>query len=342
MDAPIPADRSPPSDPWINIGICLDARMLDAAIVLAASIKAHARPERPVRLHALTDFDSTDLRDVATTMRDARFELVPVPCTNVHGNFPIRDHITAATYLRFLIPDLLPNLDKILYLDVDVAVHRNLEALYDTPLEGLPLAAVPDWPMLIGSRTWPTWTIPYGEERFRFHPYACKVLGLDCDTGTNYFNCGVMLFDLARWRAEDVAGRTVRYLTEHPGLYYMDQDALNVIMGGKYVRLDKRWNAFANCSFPAYVNFFARVTSAGRQWEALRAVWRKDPWIIHYAGANKPWSPGEPKTARDAIWWHYAALSPVRQRIVAAYRAKETAAQGRRSKIPRALREAGA
>lgn len=330
------------SDPRIHVAICLDMRMLDAAMVLAASIKAHARPERPVRLYALTDFTTPDLAALGEAMRDDSFELVPIACTNVHGDFPIRDHITAGTYLRFLLPELLPDVAKVLYLDVDIAVNRNVEALYDTPLEGLPIAAVPDYSMLVGSLTWLTFFIPYEGEKLRFAAYVKKVLGLDCDGTTNYFNCGVLIFDLDVWRRDNVAGRTVKYLIEHPKLYYMDQDALNYMMGGEYIRLDARWNAFANCSFPAYVNVFVRVTRAGRRWEAVRAIWRRDPWIIHYAGANKPWAPHEPKTPRDSVWWRYAALSPMRERIVAAYRAKETRAQERRSKIPRALVEAGA
>ena len=329
-------------DSTINVAIGLDARMLDAAIVFMASVKAHARPERPVRVYALTDFTSPDLAALAGRMNDARFELVPIACTNVHGNFPIRDHITAGTYLRFLLPELLPDVDKIIYLDVDIVVHRDLESLFDTPLEGLAMAAMPDWPMLVGSLTWPTFFIPYDKARMRFAAYTKAVLGLDCDGTTNYFNCGVMVFDLAHWRAHDVAGRTVKYLTDHPGLYYMDQDALNVIMGGRYVRLDARYNSFANCSFAAYVNVFVRLTAAGRRWEALRAIWRRDPWIVHYAGANKPWNPQEAKTPRDALWWRYATLSPMGAKVLANYRARETAKQKRRSKVPASLREAGA
>ena len=80
--------------------------------------------------------------------------------------------------------------------------------------------------MLVGSRTWPTFFIPATGGKLRFHAYVERVLGLACAPGaTSYFNCGVMLFDLAHWRAHDVAGRAIRYLTENPGVYYMDQDA---------------------------------------------------------------------------------------------------------------------
>ena len=326
-------------DRHVNVGVCLDARMVDAAIVLAASIKLHARPERPVRLFALTDFESVDLASLATAMNDSRFELVPITCTNVHGDFPVRDHITAGTYLRFLLPQLLPDVARLIYLDADIVVDRNLEDLFDTPLYGMALAAMPDWSMILGSRTWPRHFVPYEGQRLRFRSYVETVLGLDCEGAHDYFNCGVMVFDLDAWRKHDIAGRTLKYLTNHPSVYYMDQDALNVIIGGRYARLDARWNAFANCSFPAYVSLFVRATRAGRRWEATRAIWRNDPWIIHFAGANKPWAPDQPKTPRDGTWWRYVELSPAKNRIVATYRAKETPLQAQRTKIPQTLRD---
>ena len=224
--------QRPPSDPTINVAICLDRRMLVAAFVLLASIKAHAEPGRPVRVFALTDFEAADLETLATAMAAPAFELVPLACANVHGHFPIRDHITAGTYLRFLLPDLLPQIDKIIYIDVDTVVHRPLDALFDVELDGMALAAMPDWPMLVGSQTWPTFFIPHAGTRLRFAAYVERALGFPCAGTTNYFNCGVMVFDLALWRAQDVAGRAIGYLTDHPGVYYMDQDALNVLMGG--------------------------------------------------------------------------------------------------------------
>lgn len=325
----------------IHVAIGLDRRMVDAACVMLASLKAHASPARPVRAHVLTDFVAPEFEALATAMNDATFTLVPCPVTNVHGHFPIRDHISAATYLRFLLPELLPDVERVLYIDVDTVVNRPLDTLYDTPLDGAAIAAVPDYPMLVGSRTWPTFFIPTPGGRLRFPAYVEAMLDLPCGPhDTTYFNCGVMLFDLARWRATDVAGRAIAWLTANPGAYYMDQDALNVLMGGRYARLDARWNAFANCCFPAWVNLLVRFTAAGRRWERVRALWRREAWIMHYAGANKPWAPGEPATPRDALWWRYAALSPFHDRILAAYRATETPEQRRRSKVPAAAASA--
>ena len=328
------------SDRTIYVGICLDERMLSAAFVLLASIKAHARPERPVKVFAVTSFSSKDLPDLAAMMASEAFELVPIAATTLPPTLPIRDYITAGTYLRFLLPTLLPDVAKILYLDVDTVVHHDLAPLFDVDLGGCALAGMPDHSMLLGSRTWPTFFIPFDGKRYRFPVYADTILGLPCPTWLEYFNCGVLVLDLDHWREHKVAERTVTYLADNPKLFLMDQDALNYVVHGHYVHLDPRWNAFASCAFPAYVNVMVRVTRVGRAWERLRGIWRNDPWIIHYAGANKPWAPRDPKTAKDGLWWDYAMLSPFKARIVAEVRAKETKAPDRRSKIPTALRDA--
>ena len=238
--------------------------MLNAAFVLLASIKAHARAERPIAVYALTSFVSPELDDLAVAMGDARFTLKPIAVEDVHAALPVRDHISHGTYLRFLLQDLLPDVGKIIYIDVDTVVHHDLAPLFDVDLAGCALAGMPDYPMIVGSPTWPTFFIPFEGQRFRFAAYVEKVLQLPRTSGPNYFNCGVMVLDLDLWRTRDLSRATLAYLAERSDLFFMDQDALNHEIAGAYVPLDPRWNAFANCTFPAFVNVFVRLTRAGR------------------------------------------------------------------------------
>ena len=320
----------------IDVGICLDRHVTDAAMVLLASIKAHARVERPVRVFLIGETEAADFAGLARSMNDAEFTLVPLHYANPLEHLPVRDYLTAALYLRLRLPALLPQVDRILYLDVDTVVHRDLEALFDIDLGTKALAAVPDWPMLVGSETWPSFAIPYEGRRLRFAAYAREALGFGADAATPYFNSGVLLMDLATWRRDDIAGLTLALLAKKPGFYYPDQDALNAFFQGEIVALDARWNAQVICTRaqgPSPWDW----TRAGRRWRSIRKLWRADPWIVHYAGPNKPWVPGQAKTPRDDLWWRYAALSPMRSSILSTYQAGETRAQRRRSKVPRAL-----
>ncbi len=319
-------------DPGIDVAICLDARMRHAAFALLASIKAHASARRPVRVHVVIDVAMQDFADLARAMNDGAFEIVVLVCANPYADRPVRDYLTAALYLRFQLPTLLPDVDRILYLDVDIVVDRGLEALFDTDLRGHAVAAVPDWAMLVGSRTWPTFRIPYGGRRLTFDTYALEVLDLDCAAGPVYFNTGVLVIDLAAWRRDDLVARTLALLDARCGLYFTDQDALNAVLRGAFVALDMRWNAHAACMRPAAPRGWF-PTRTGRDWSVIGRVWHDEAWIVHFAGPNKPWVPGHAATARDDLWWRYAALSPMGARICEAYRAEETPKQRTRSKL---------
>ena len=316
----------------IEVGICLDRHMLHAAMVLLASIKHHARSERPIRVFVLTDHTGPEFHDLAASTNDARFTIQPIVCENLGEGLPVRDYLTAALYMRFQLPSLLPEIERILYLDIDIVVNRDLASLFDTDLRGLSTAAIPDWPMVLGSRTWPTFRIPYDGKRYRFDAYARDVLDLDPSRGAPYFNTGVLLMDLAVWRRDAIADRTLALLAATRGFHYPDQDALNAVLRGNHIALDARWNAQAICMRIPFSPL--DWTGAGRRWTAIRRLWRDDPWIVHYAGANKPWVPDQPATPRDDLWWAYAACSPMVAAIRDAYRARETSAQRRRSKCP--------
>ena len=50
---------------------------------------------------------------------------------------PLRegDHVSLATYFRILMPDILPkSLNKVLYLDCDLVVCKNIKRLWDTDI----------------------------------------------------------------------------------------------------------------------------------------------------------------------------------------------------------------
>src|SRR3954468_5709111 len=52
-------------------------------------------------------------------------------------------HVSTATYYRLLIADLLPDVDRAIYLDSDVIVCGDLGQLWNTPLHGAHLLAAP-------------------------------------------------------------------------------------------------------------------------------------------------------------------------------------------------------
>ncbi len=333
VDTKFLAKKAELADDTINIAICFDENLVHAAIVLISSIRKNAKSNRPVNIYAVTTVKKIDL--ALFPKAETNVKLIFKYVDNIFKYFPCRDYISNATYLRFLIPDILLDINKIIYLDVDTIVNHDLAELFDVDLEGCPVAAMPDYWLLVGSLYWPDYRIPYEGSLYRFNDYIRIVLNICIYKNDEYFNCGVLLIDLAYWRRHDVAKTTLAYLSTHPNLYFMDQDALCHCIAGSFVRLDQRWNAFADASFPDARSLFAKLRGVMRPWHAIRAVWRKDPWIVHYAGANKPWDPMKESTAHDGIWWRYAKESPVWERLTSIYRDKKARALLDAAKPPR-------
>jgi lipopolysaccharide biosynthesis glycosyltransferase len=157
------------------------------------------------------------------------------------------------TFARFLIPKIFLDAAKVLYLDPDILVLDDLEVLWETDLEGAVLGAVEDHIDAL---------LKIGEPRLNEVPRV-----------QSYFNAGVLLINVARWREDRISERALEYLNKHPRSPYADQDALNVACDGVWKKLDGRWN-FHDHHF-----------------EKKLSEMTERPGIVHFVTNLKPWKP---------------------------------------------------
>jgi len=179
------------------------------------------------------------------------------------AGLPTMEHAPESLWYRVFLPELLPSLDRVLYLDLDVIVLDALEPLWHTELGEHYVAAV-------------TNVFMEGHER------RGAMLGLESDEV--YFNSGVLLMNLEAWRQDRCTVAILEYAREHADrLGWADQDALNVLLGHRRLPLHPRWNCMNSVvEFPAAVDVFGR--------EAVEEA-RRRPAIRHFEGpsVNKPW-----------------------------------------------------
>jgi lipopolysaccharide biosynthesis glycosyltransferase len=181
-------------------------------------------------------------------------ELVPVGET-VLRRYTSVHHFNWVTLVRLLVPDLFPRLDKVIFLDCDLVVCEDLTRLWLTPMDGKDILAV------------------------QRHTFASKIrwageLGIAPETP--YFQAGVMVLDLAALRSKELTRRSLALLeTETQRLSLLDQDVLNLLCSKDWAPLDPRWN-------------FLVIGQSGMAGIAA-ARGRAHPYIVHYAGATKPW-----------------------------------------------------
>lgn len=135
---------------------------------------------------------------------------------------------TIGSMFRVMLPELLPDVDKIIYLDADILVNRDIKELWDTDIQNYCLAAVPDYSTVNGLET------PY--------PVAKQEV-----PASHYFNSGVLCMNLDRIRAKgNMHENILNYLEENPSARLLDQDALNAVYGGETFLVDESWNTFTH------------------------------------------------------------------------------------------------
>lgn len=134
---------------------------------------------------------------------------------------------TIGAMFRIMLPDLLSNIRKVIYLDADVFVNRDIKELWDINIDNYCLAAVQDSPTIAGIG------IPYPV----IHGSVKK---------EEYFNTGVLYLNLENIRQNgNLKEMVINFLKENPEAWLPDQDALNVIFAGKTLLIDCDWNYFS-------------------------------------------------------------------------------------------------
>jgi lipopolysaccharide biosynthesis glycosyltransferase len=284
----------------VHVACCFDQRMELPFLVLASSLKRHSKDDRKVVLHAFhSDPITLDLAYFAG-LNSAAFELRLQQIANrFDGPAPWPSDLTAATLLRLQLPSVLKGVDRVVYLDSDLIVLKDITTLYETDLSDFPLAACLDfWLTCAPSLAPPGWA---AEEWLKF---LREIVGL-ADHKT-YFNGGVLVMDLERFRSNDLMRAAEEFLEEkNYKTVYVDQDALNHVINGAFVRLDPRWNVLGSRS----------PTDLGD----AAALINSDPWIIHYAGPHKPWNGDGRRITFWQRFWQEAVASPVLPLLPRAY-----------------------
>lgn len=152
--------------------------------------------------------------------------------------------------LRLFLPELIPEIDKIIYLDCDVVVNTDIGKLWEIPIDNYYLAACLD------------------DDRIHNSSRKCRKfynrVGITLD---RYFNSGVIVLNLKRFRKNPKFKEIIfSFMYENP-VEFPDQDALNWYCQGNYLTLNQKYCVFS-------------------WWE--NALEYTNDCIIHYT-VKKPW-----------------------------------------------------
>ena len=221
-----------------------------------------------------------------TTVKNCKLRLLQVD-ENIFISLPLSHWVTVQAWFRIKLPDLCPDLDKILYLDCDTLVLGDLSELFNTDLSEKFLAGVKD-----------VWGVK---------KYCAR---LDMKSGV-YVNSGMLLLNADFCRKEKFFEKIVDYANKNAKIIeFCDQDSINKIADERKIVLHPKYNFMDTWWRGGYYEF------EGQEEQEYLAA-KESPVIAHLTGL-KPAFKGCGNRFKDK-WWEYAKLTEIYSELKADY-----------------------
>lgn len=267
----------------IPIAFAFDNNLVMPACICLSSLMMNAQPDTFYDIFILhsekEDLRKEELNKLPTHYPNCRIQYRTVD-DSFDRAFEIRG-ITIATYYRLLIPELIPEYEKILYSDVDVIFRSDLSKFYDIDLTHHYLAGVNSLAHLI-----PDNNHYYTQER--------------CLDASQIIYAGNIVMNAHALRADGI----IEQFKQHIQYKYrfQDMDIINIVCANhiKYLSPDY-----------CVTNYFCELAARNRQvlypqWDEVEIDEALFTGIVHYNG-QKPWKGLCPNFD---IWWEYYRKSP--------------------------------
>ncbi len=230
----------------INVAFCIDDNFAPyLAVSLASLIK---NTDSCVSLNIVGNLSS----EVKRCLRMLESEKVTINFIAYKANITegklserYQGRLNGITFIRYALAEILPQLDRVVYLDADILFTGDIKTLWDESLDGKTVGVVEDHSLTSQNRP--------------------EKIAL---SSKSYFNAGVMLIDLAKWRENDTFQHLTSVHSSREQWEYNDQDVLNKVLDEQAHYLDAKFNA------QTYTIMHSDVTS---------------PVVVHFTGQEKPW-----------------------------------------------------
>lgn len=195
-----------------------------------------------------------------------------------------------STFSRLYLTKLIPKeVDKILYLDCDMLILQNLEELYNTDIDTYYCAGVNDC---------------LSDDHLKL---------IDLNSGSCYFNAGVLLINLRLWNQDNLIDRFEKFSERfHGNVPYADQGIINGVLSEKSKRVALKYNCYTALYDFTYRDLMIFRKPSKYYSEAEVSEARSAPVIVHFTTSFlslRPWIEGCEHPFVDE-WLKYKAMSP--------------------------------
>ncbi|CAI3950695.1 LPS:glycosyltransferase (RfaJ) (PDB:1G9R) [Commensalibacter communis] len=229
---------------------------------------------------ALSDTTKFNFNFMFKKLENFSLNIINVEQFFSNKNLNLYSHFSKETYYRILIPTILPQYDKVIYLDADMVVNKDIQYLYDTDIGNKSAAAIKDYVMTGFIKNKVVCRRECGN--FVAEEYLKQYLGMK--NPYDYVQAGVLILNTEKFRKTAIDQKILKDMCQTI-YWFLDQDLLNKYLEGDIYFLDIRWNVLHG---NGNVDTFYKKLPLHIMENYFQA--RRDPWIIHFAGEKKPWA----------------------------------------------------
>lgn len=265
--------------------------------VMIESILANGSEQRQYDLVVLNR-DISQKNQSLIRKQAAKYSNCTIRFADVTGYFRnlklfVDQHLSIETYYRLVVQELMPEYDKILYLDSDMVAEHDVAELYDIDISDCLIAAAKDIDIAGQVKTIDS-----------VREYVCSELGLE--DPFNYFQAGALVINLAELRKRTTVSELINIASGNSWRCH-DQDVLNMACRDRVYYLPQKWNVVINWVDEPKNRMQLLVKAPSVLYREYAAA-RNNPYIIHFAGFQKPWKVPDCDMAEH--FWKYAKNTP--------------------------------
>lgn len=247
------------SEKTVHIACAVDNKYAPYLGAMLASLMDHRSKDVQINIYLLyRELDKQALNKYKKILNSETTALIPKRLeTKVYESFIKSFYFTEATYYRISLPEILPDLDKVIYLDSDMIIKDDICKLFEVDLGDKYLAAVQN-------------------------PHFDRHKDLGMHEGSLYFNSGVMVLNTKLMRQYNKHQELLDYITNNADkILWLDQDALNAIFCDQWLILPPAWNS--------QTKFYQMTHKDTGYSEAAFNDALHNPSIVHFTTKSKPW-----------------------------------------------------
>lgn len=281
----------------VNVCLCCDLNYLRYACVTIASVAYCTKSE--VSFYILHREIPLLLQHIVKNWLESKFSNCKLNFLDISTalnkiNVKQVRHFNALVFGRYFIPELLPNIDKAIYLDSDTIVLDDITNLAEIELGEYSIGGVYEY--------WQD-NIDWGNKIKNDLQY------LELSENHKYFSSGVLVINCNKWRKQKITTKLLdSYNKYREFTQYPDQDPLNKLFENNYKELNPIYNTTEQT-----IIYYQRYLDNDEF-----ANLKNNIVVRHFAGDNKPWnqvylySDINNKDCSDNFndWWFFASITP--------------------------------